>query len=141
MPRRRTMVEKRDVVRRLRLGHTIRAINKALGIHRTIIRELRILSQEQGWLAVDKPLPDEAVIAQLLQHQERANSCRACTLLDPIRKKLTLWVNTEHLSYVVIHRRLQEQGYGLSEATIRRYIQKNIQERVRHSTIPCRIST
>jgi uncharacterized protein YerC len=32
------MTEKREVIRRLRLGHSIRHINKSTGMHRTLIR-------------------------------------------------------------------------------------------------------
>jgi hypothetical protein len=31
------MTEKREVIRRLRLGHSIRHINKSTGMHRTLI--------------------------------------------------------------------------------------------------------
>lgn len=129
------MVEKRDVVRRLRMGHTIRAINKALGMHRTIIRAVKALAEENGWLKSNVPLPQEEEIAKALKQSEVCNNSKAESLLDPIREKLSLWVNTERLSFVVIQRRLSEQGYTLSETTVRRYIQKHIQEKKHHYTM------
>jgi transposase len=129
------MVEKRDVVRRLRIGHTIRAINKALGMHRTIIRAVKALAEEHGWLNSNEPLPSEEAILQALKERDTSSSSKTAMLLDPIREKLSLWVNEERLSFVVIHRRLTEQGYELSETTVRRYIQKHIQEKKPHYTM------
>jgi hypothetical protein len=44
------MTEKREVIRRLRLGHSIRHINKSTGMHRTLIRRLKDLAQQHLWL-------------------------------------------------------------------------------------------
>ena len=53
------MSEKADIVYLLRAGQSIRSIQRETGVHRTIVRRLRELAQEAGWLAVDR-LPPEA---------------------------------------------------------------------------------
>jgi len=48
------MTELRDVIRRLKLGHGVRDIHRSTGIHRTIVRQLRVVAQQVGWLAADR---------------------------------------------------------------------------------------
>jgi uncharacterized protein (DUF2267 family) len=48
MPRRRTVTELQNIIARLRKSHGIREIHRALGVHRTIIRTLRDIAQEEG---------------------------------------------------------------------------------------------
>ena len=63
MPRRRRMVEKLDVIRRLRLNQSIRGIQRETGIHRTSIREIKDLALSKGWLKEKAPLPSEQELA------------------------------------------------------------------------------
>jgi transposase len=56
------MAELRDVIRRLKLGHGVRDIHRSTGIHRTIVRQLRELALQLGWLEADCPLPSEQEI-------------------------------------------------------------------------------
>ena len=66
------MAEMRDVIRRLKLGHGLRDIQRSTGVHRTIVRQLRELALESGWLAQDSKLPSE-------QEIEQARGCAAST--------------------------------------------------------------
>lgn len=59
MPRRRMMSEKTDVVRRLRLGQSIRAISRETGTHRTVVRQLREVAAACGWLDLKASEPTE----------------------------------------------------------------------------------
>jgi transposase len=56
------MAELRDVIQRLKLGHGVRDIHRSTGIHRTIVRQLRELALQLGWLEADCPLPSEQEI-------------------------------------------------------------------------------
>lgn len=57
------MTEKREVIRRLRHGQSIRKINRDTGIRRTVIRQLKTLAKEKGWLDTKKKVPSELAIA------------------------------------------------------------------------------
>ncbi len=116
------MTEKREVIRRLRLGHSIRQINKATGMHRTIIRKLNNLAFSQGWLKSTVKLPAEEVIQKILVHND-AGSEKNQHPLDSYRVKLEKWIG-EGYSYVVIHSLLKEE-INLSETTVRRYCKRH----------------
>jgi hypothetical protein len=115
------MTEKREVIRRLRLGHSIRHINKSTGMHRTLIRRLKDLAQQHLWLESEEPVPDEATIKALLDPP--ASSSNAEHPLDPYRSDIAKWL-TEEYSYVVIHQLLSPM-VPVSESTVRRYCQKH----------------
>ncbi len=44
------MVELHDIVQRLRLGHSVKAIHRQTGRHKTVIRVIRALAVREGWL-------------------------------------------------------------------------------------------
>jgi hypothetical protein len=52
-------MELREVIRRLRQGQGIRRIHNETGIHRTILRELRVVAEDRGWLEPQTALPSE----------------------------------------------------------------------------------
>ena len=59
------MAELRDVIRRLKLGHGVRDIQRSTGLHRTIIRKLKETAEELGWLAPEADLPSEQQIEEV----------------------------------------------------------------------------
>ena len=59
MGKRKEYMEISDILERLRKSESIRIINKKIGIHRTIIREVRDLVNEQGWLDPSSKIPSE----------------------------------------------------------------------------------
>ena len=61
------MTEKRDVIRRLRAGQSIRQINKETGIHRTIIRDIRNLADKNKWIGSGAKLPTEDQVRRTLE--------------------------------------------------------------------------
>jgi transposase len=130
------MTEKREVIRRLRLGHSIRHINKTTGMHRTLIRRLKDLAQQNLWLDSEEPVPDEATIKTLLDPP--ASNSNAEHPLDPYRSDIAKWLKEEY-SYVVIHQLLSPM-VPVSESTVRRYCQKHFPQAPRgthlRDTIP-----
>jgi hypothetical protein len=130
------MTEKREVIRRLRLGHSIRHINKSTGMHRTLIRRLKDLAQQHLWLESEEPVPDEATIKALLDPP--ASNSNAEHPLDPYRSDIAKWLKEEY-SYVVIHQLLSPM-VPVSESTVRRYCQKHFPQAPRgthlRDTIP-----
>jgi transposase len=65
------MAELRDVIQRLKLGHGVRDIHRSTGVHRTIVRQLRDVALELGWLEADCQLPSEQQIEQARHRVEQ----------------------------------------------------------------------
>ena len=120
MPRRRTMTEKREVLRRLRLGQGIRQIKRETGMHRTQIREIKACAEVQGWLSTDVELPSTEVLEHALS--SALDNEQSVHPLDQFKARIEQWRRAE-LSFIVIHRLIAEQ-YPCSEATVRRYIHR-----------------
>ena len=59
MPRRITVLELQDILKRLRQGQSIKGIRRELGRHKTVIRKVKRIAVEHGWLDPQKPLPTE----------------------------------------------------------------------------------
>ena len=118
------MAELCDVVSRLQKGHGVRAIQRSTGVHRTIIRELRRISEERGWLQPESPLPTEAEVEQIRLGavDDRAVSHQLDEHLDEIK----LWVEARH-SYVVMYALIHER-VACSESTLRRYVRRRFGE-------------
>ena len=53
------MLELQDILNRLRQGQSIKGIRRELGRHKTIIRKVKRIAVEQGWLEREKALPSE----------------------------------------------------------------------------------
>lgn len=64
------MHEYQEVLCRMRLGQTDRAISRDRGLGRCKVGTLRALAAEQGWLAEDSPVPSAAqMVAALAGHE------------------------------------------------------------------------
>jgi transposase len=115
------MSEKTDIVRRLRLGQAIRAIQRETGVHRTIIRRIAEIARRKGWLDRTGPIPEDEEVARGL-HAQDAALAEALHPLDAIRSEIKQWVDAGY-TYLAIHDLVRER-YPCSEATVRRYIQR-----------------
>jgi hypothetical protein len=61
------MIELQDIVQRLRLGQSVKAIHRETGRHKTIIRTLRALAVQERWLEADGELPNEGQLKRLYE--------------------------------------------------------------------------
>ncbi len=52
-------MELQDIVRRLRMGQSIKAIKRETGKHRRVIRRLLLLAEQEGWLDEQDEVPSE----------------------------------------------------------------------------------
>jgi transposase len=119
MPRRRTMTEYREIVRRLQKSQSIRGIQRETGIHRTIIRKIKKHADKNGWSIPGTPLPSEESLYDICGKSAIHN----CHPLDSWQEKIKEWLDEDY-SYVVIHKLIQP-SHNCSEATVRRYIKKH----------------
>ena len=62
MPRRIAMIELRDLVLQLRRGESIKSIHRSSGRHKTIIRKLKTIAEQNHWLDPETSIPDESEV-------------------------------------------------------------------------------
>ena len=104
MPRRITMIELQDIVQRLRMGQSVKAIHRETGRHKTIIRTLRALALRERWLDTDRDLPSEGQLKRLYEGARRITEQTAHPL-DAYQDRVKDWLEKGY-SFVVIHRLL-----------------------------------
>jgi hypothetical protein len=122
MPRRVNMIELQDIVQRLRLGHSVKAIHRETGRHKTVIRTLKVLAQREGWMESGKELPSEGELKRL--YEQARQIIRISTHpLDLYKERVSEWL-AKGYSFVVIHRLLEQHKASSSEATVRRWIHR-----------------
>ena len=129
MQKRRSVVELRDVINRLRLGQGIRKIHEQTGVHRTIIRSLRETAEGSGWLRSETELPTEVQIQEARRGQIPLEAAQHP--LAAFREDFQRWIEAGN-SYVVMHQLIKDRC-PCSEATLRRFVQKTFPQRRRVS--------
>jgi transposase len=135
MPRRRTMTDYRDVIRRLKMSQSIRGIKRETGVHREIIRKIKKIADKNEWLNPASHLPSEETLYSIFEKKKTVSKHP----LDRWYEEIKRLAVDEKYSYVVIHKLIQKH-YACSEATVRRYIKKNFPKTpkatMRRKTIP-----
>lgn len=110
----------KDIVQRLRKGESIKAIHRELGKHKTVIRKVKRIAEEEGWLDALSPLPPENELRDAYQTAEEGSSPHP---LDAIQEDIKRWLDEDY-SFVVIHT-LAQETVPCSESTVRRYIYRH----------------
>jgi hypothetical protein len=138
MPRRIQTVELQEIVQRLRLGHSVKAIHRETRRHKTVISALRDLAIKQGWLDMLKELPSEGEIACMYGEAEIDGQDQP-HVLDAYEGQLKGWVEAKY-SFLIIHKLLCAQGVECSESTVRRWIHRRFSQLpspvILRSTVP-----
>ena len=136
------MAEFRDIVRRLKSGHGLRDIHRSTGIHRTVVRQLRDLAEQRGWLEAEAPLPTELEIEEARRDVGRTTAPAALsTRLSDHREDFKRWLDEGH-SYVVMHELIRSQ-VPCSLSTVMRYVKREFPQPVdvvmRRETAPGKV--
>ena len=114
------MFQYRQVLVRLRQGDSDRDVARAQLMGRPKVAALRALAGREGWLAADRPLPEDAVIAAAIGQARRARS--TISTAEPYRELITRWAE-QGVNGVVIHAALcREHGYSGSYSAVRRML-------------------
>lgn len=116
----KNMTDIRTIIHRLRMGQSIRLINKELGVHRIIIRELNDLAITHQWLNPELPMPSDEEISK--QWDQKSKKTRS-HLLDVYKEDIERWSKAGYSS-VVIHQLLQGKC-SCDVQSIRRYRKKH----------------
>jgi transposase len=112
----------RELIYRLRLGQSDRAIARDLGISRITVRKYRGLSEARGYLDPASPLPEVQAIAHALGPAPRP-PCPVSSV-QPYRQLVEQFL-TEGLEMMTIFDRLsKDHGYTGSYSSIRRFVHR-----------------
>lgn len=134
MPRRNIeMYEYRAIIYRLREGMSARQIAKTGLAGRNKVNEIHKLAKQNGWLDLDEPLPDEALIAALLAGEPHK---KTFSKSEPHHDFIATAVN-EGVNAQVIHQRLVERfGFTGAYNSVQRYTQRLKQLKPPDMTVP-----
>jgi transposase len=128
------MFQYRGVLVRMRQGDTDREIARAGLMGRPKAARLRALAADQGWLAPEAPLPDDATIAAVVGAARRARS--TISTVEPHRAQVERWV-AGGVAGVAIHAALvREHGYRGSYSAVRRIVAAIGAARAPDATVP-----
>jgi len=121
MAREKSIMELQDILRRLKAGHGIKQIHRETSTHRKVIRKVKTIALDNGWLDAATALPSEKELHDLYygiaapkQHP-----------LDRLNEELTDY-HKSGISYVVMHQLICDR-VAVSESTLRRYVQARIE--------------
>ena len=120
-------MELKEIVRRLKMKQSIKAIKRETGKHRSVIRKVRELAEQEGWLGDDQ-LPCEHHLQELYHDQQHA--AHGTHPLDAYREQIAAWLE-RHYSFLVIHKLLAQLGVRYCETTVRRYVHRHFPAPVR----------
>ena len=120
--RRFEMFHYRQIIHRMRMGESDRAIAKTKLMGRLKCGEVRAIAEERGWFG-SVPLPDDAELAAAFETKQVPNPTRN-SLSRPYEQQIQKW--TEQGIYLsTIHEALVNQfGFTGSYSSVRRLAQK-----------------
>jgi hypothetical protein len=103
-PRRVLIVELPDIVQRLRLGHSLKAVQRETSRHKTVIPAVRDLADREGWLSLRTELPNEEEFTRL--YEETLSGRReAPSPLELYEGQIKDWLQVKY-RFQVIHQLL-----------------------------------
>lgn len=115
------MFEYRQVLTRMRLGDTDRAVARAGLMGRRKAGALRRVAEAAGWLDPAVPLPDDATLSRGLGR--RVVKASSVSLAEPFREQITRWRN-QGIQGTTIHAALMRRhGFRGSYSSVRRFLQ------------------
>lgn len=120
---RKTMTQLIEIIIRLKKGESIRSILRETGTHRKVIRKIKDIALQKGWLSIQADLPSEK---EMFEAYNRGESIKLkAHILDNHIDDLKRF-REEGKSFVVIHKLITEYPdcFHISETTVRRYIQR-----------------
>jgi len=115
------MYEYRQVIVRMRLGESDRAIAQTGLMGRNKIRAVRELANKRGWLDPDNELPDDAELTE--RFPTTAPRPQATSLVESYADQVTDWWK-QSIQGTTIHQALKRKyGFTGSYSSVRRFLQ------------------
>lgn len=116
------MYHYRQVIHRLRMGQSDRAIAQTKLIGRAKCAEIRVIAERNGWLSPG-PLPEDEALAEALDGKPDHNPTHQSESL-PFEQQIRQWFK-DGVCGTTIHQALREQfGFTGSYSSVRRMLQK-----------------
>jgi hypothetical protein len=116
------MFQYRQVIHRMRMGESDRAIAKSRLMGRLKCGQVRAIAEKNGWLGA-VPLPEDAELAVALEAKQPMNSTHLSLSL-PYEPQIQKWTD-EGVHWSTIHRTLVDRfGFNGSYSSVRRLAQK-----------------
>lgn len=115
------MYELRQVLVRMRLGDSDRALAKAGLIGRPKAKVLRQLAEAEGWLEPEQPLPEDAVLAAALPQTRKRSS--SISSVEPFRDKVEQWAAHDIPCRTIYQALKREYQYAGSYSSVYRFVQ------------------
>ena len=119
--RRFEMYEYRQVLIRMRLGDSNRAIKNAGLMGRRKIGEVRRLAEGAGWLDPQSPLPDDSVLAERLR--PRSDRISTVSLVEPFAKDVKQWWGKGIAATTITAALRRKHHFAGSYSSVRRFVQ------------------
>lgn len=123
--KRKTMLDIREVIHRLREGHSDRCIWREIGVDRSVVKKIRVLSILHQWLDTSLAMPTDEEISKFWKSKSHNQKPHP---LDLHREHLKQW-KKEGYSAVVIHQLLKDKC-PCDEQAIRRYLNKHFPKQI-----------
>jgi transposase len=120
----KTMLEIREVIHRLREGHSDRRIWREMGVDRSVVKKIRNLSILHQWMGAST-IPTDEEISMFWNAKLKTKNNNPLTLYHDNLKR---W-KTDGCSAVVIHQLLKDKCPS-SEQAIRRYLKRNFPKEI-----------
>ncbi len=118
--RRFEMYEYRNIIVRMRLGESDRALAKSGLVGRKKAKKIRGIAAAQGWLESQEALPEDTVLAEVLE--ESRAPIQSTSLVLPHSEDVTDWWK-QGIGGTTIHQTLiRKYGFGGSYSSVRRYL-------------------
>lgn len=112
----------RQVIHRMRLGQSDRAIAKSKLIGRTKCAAVRAVAARKGWLD-SGPLPDDAQLAAVFEVDKSSNQNQP-SLIQPHEKKVKQWVEQGIQATTIYEALVTQFGFAGSYSSVRRRVRK-----------------
>ncbi len=126
------MHQYRQVIVRMRLGDSDRAIAKTGLMGRTKSQQVRKVAEEKGWLDASQAPPDNILLALAFDCESKA--APTPSLIEPYRDEVTQWWQ-QSIQGTTIHQALiRKHNYQGSYSSVRRFLQTLNQQQARSVT-------
>jgi len=114
------MYEYRNIVVRMRLGDSDRALSKAGLIGRPKAKTLRAVAAAQGWLDPATPLPDETVFAEVFGLSPTDKAAASC--VEPYRSDVERWAEQDIQCRTIHQALVRNHGFNGSYSSVYRFV-------------------
>ena len=112
----------RQVLVRMRMGESNRAVAKTGLMGRVKAAELRELAAKQGWLEIQQPLPDDATLAAHFTTQPQ--TVTTTSLIAPYHEQVKTWMENGVQGTTIHQALVNKYGFTGSYSSLRRYLKK-----------------